>query len=1355
MGFSLRNIGKKIEDIAGGVVNQVNFLDQGRTFSHPNVVAPPQGQPAPSAFQQATHSGASNFIGQNIIKPLGQFPIDTSAQIYNQGVAPVFNLPKLNTNQSSFSPEVQNIAKNVGATGSLHQTVGSGLQTALTLGGGGLAKGIESGITGIVAPNVARQAALKTTLGLGSQAIPKTPLIARVGSNAAIGAGFNASAAAGQGAKPLDIAKSAGQGAALGGALPVAGAGAKIAVKPVVKLASNAVDNRVPLNAVGGGKPFDSKTPSLPPKVSLKTPPTPESTPKISGQGTKVVQKVNITPEAEQFARVFNTTPEDATTQLAKLKQEQSTAVAKQLVEPPAGQSNVSSGIKRQLSIRPAKNPMTPGPLDNQVGFAPIAEGDAGQPYLNAQFVSEHLKRIGGNADAEVSKLSSADQTRMKQIQTKGVAQVAPKAENPGQFIKAEAALRNYYDTRIAYDHLHGIPTPYRQNYLRDLIPPQESAGTRTASGANKSPGYTMPKENPSATGVLEGLRKDVAGSSFNHAKIAYQNGLEQAFPGQISTNLTTGEGGVSKQLLTPYGQELSAPKELASKINRRASVSATDNLPRGAMKVYDAGNRGLKYTKLGGGTFHAVTTAGTTGGQQLASGAAFTHPVDSLRIIAGTLSRKAHDTNMARHAASGNLDRAVQAGVTLRPDQILADADLNAFAKMKNSRLNFIKNVHDMVFQRQIPEAKLTMFEQQTKGLDPRNAADLAKMRKVASAVNNLGGINRAVEGTTPRQLQVLGRAVLATDFTEGKFRTLAAGLTKWGANSPEGKIARQMIIGKTIVYALPGLGVAIASGKVNSSDPKALGQAVLDQVLDPQVQTPFKTKTGIPKTAKTPETFVSELGRVVRPLFDSGQPDKTSGLQHYATARTAALPSALIQAKTNQDYFGNPVIARNPDGSLNVKKSGENVGLSNAPIPIVQGQKAIAGKQTPGESVINTLGFRVTADKNDPRMKAMAYSQGVVGGLPGDLQSKYNDAHGIRTDQYGNKQTTVPAGNGAHNADILLQDTVHGQGKLIEAGAKIDAYNRKLGLPGDPFYTLNKDQQTAVLLMQQDKTRNPAEAKNISNQNNSWLPQYYSSRSAYFDKLNLPPSTKIQELPEPFADKQTSTDLGTMASLDGAQKAQFIADHPNITSYLNDKAKWVNDNRTIEHRPELDTYPTASPDVQKVIDTYNSIPKGGGKKGGNLYRSQWIQSHPQQYAAMGNYFTQASLYGLEQDAAQAQYKNTGFSQKGLKDIVSLAKYDIGTTKDTNGNTIYALGGGGAGSSGGSGGSGSSYNKYASGSYLRNKAIYSSKNPYKYTVSSKFKKAKISSRSSRGSKAKVASRSSGLPKVSLKPSKV
>ena len=175
-------------------------------------------RPQQSVIGQATHNGITNFTGNNIVKPIAQFPIDAGNQLYNRVAAPTFGLPKLTPQQSPL----RGLANNVGATGSLHQTVGSGIQTALTIGSGGLAKGIEAGV-GKLLPAVA----------------PKviSTLAPKVASNAVIGAGFNASAAAGAGAKPMDIVKSAGVGAALGGALPVAGAIAK----PVVKLTGRAL----------------------------------------------------------------------------------------------------------------------------------------------------------------------------------------------------------------------------------------------------------------------------------------------------------------------------------------------------------------------------------------------------------------------------------------------------------------------------------------------------------------------------------------------------------------------------------------------------------------------------------------------------------------------------------------------------------------------------------------------------------------------------------------------------------------------------------------------------------------------------------------------------------------------------------------------------------------------------------------------------------------------------------------------------------------------------------------------------------------------------------------------------------
>lgn len=214
---------------AQATVAQVNPLDSDRTYN--SVMqrgASYVPKPNASLIHQVTHNGLTNFAGDNIVKPLAQFPIDASNQLYNHLVAPAIHAPTLTPTQVN---PISGLSRGVGATGSLHQTVGSGLQTALTIGSGGLAKGIEAGV---------------------AKALPKAaPIVVKalapkIASNAAIGSAFNASAAAGQGANPSDIAKSAAVGAALGAAVPVGAAAAKPVAKAISKGVVSGVEKASP-----------------------------------------------------------------------------------------------------------------------------------------------------------------------------------------------------------------------------------------------------------------------------------------------------------------------------------------------------------------------------------------------------------------------------------------------------------------------------------------------------------------------------------------------------------------------------------------------------------------------------------------------------------------------------------------------------------------------------------------------------------------------------------------------------------------------------------------------------------------------------------------------------------------------------------------------------------------------------------------------------------------------------------------------------------------------------------------------------------------------------------------------------
>lgn len=248
---------------AQAVAAQLNVADNGRTY---NTVRQNGAQYAPKApasvAQQAVHSGASNFVGSNIVKPLLRFPIDASHLIYNTEVAPVLHLPQQNLKTNGLG--LQRFARYTGANGSVHQTLGDALQTALTIGSGGLASSAERGAADLipkVAPNIVKTVAPK------------------VASNAALGAGYGTTSAISNGEDLPGVIKSGAEGAALGGVIPIAGKATKVAADSVqlaeraraangflqehpVGLTSGAVDdqgNKLGLN----GKPLQTTKPNV------------------------------------------------------------------------------------------------------------------------------------------------------------------------------------------------------------------------------------------------------------------------------------------------------------------------------------------------------------------------------------------------------------------------------------------------------------------------------------------------------------------------------------------------------------------------------------------------------------------------------------------------------------------------------------------------------------------------------------------------------------------------------------------------------------------------------------------------------------------------------------------------------------------------------------------------------------------------------------------------------------------------------------------------------------------------------------------------------------------------------------
>lgn len=197
-------------------VAQVNPLDNGRTWQNNAPVQAHQG----GVVQQATHNGATNFVGNAVVKPAVRIPINVSNQLYNSAVAPALGLNKMSLQQSPLA----GAARFTGATGKLSQSAGDIITTGANVlmpGSSTIVKGAFRAVAPKVVPDLALRAIANSGVG-------------------AVGGGVNnigAELSAGQ----IHNAKNVG-GAFMAGARPgaVLGAGGTLAA-PVLKAAVPAI----------------------------------------------------------------------------------------------------------------------------------------------------------------------------------------------------------------------------------------------------------------------------------------------------------------------------------------------------------------------------------------------------------------------------------------------------------------------------------------------------------------------------------------------------------------------------------------------------------------------------------------------------------------------------------------------------------------------------------------------------------------------------------------------------------------------------------------------------------------------------------------------------------------------------------------------------------------------------------------------------------------------------------------------------------------------------------------------------------------------------------------------------------
>lgn len=828
-----------------------------------------------------------------------------------------------------------------------------------------------------------------------------------------------------------------------------------------------------------------------------------------------------------------------------------------------------------------------------------------------------------------------------------------------------------------------GDATPFRKKYFAGKYFASDSPDAPAASlddlydagGSHAlSRAYESYEETEKVTGkvrandnIMQDSLQDIGRTKLKiQQKLLYRNLLNNP-DGEVSYGKPTTSASVQ---LKDY-PKIFADKDLAHAINKRAAYVSAEANP--VVNFLDQLNGGLKQTKLALGGFHIINE----GVNQL-----LLDPKRLGDVAEAFASPKVYAKIMDKAEESGALQEASAAG--LRIKNVLENDQLGIGGKVRNAFTHIPG--HNALFERQIPISKLLTWADATKGLDIHDPDEYNLMRNAAKAVNNtFGGINRLAEGLTPRQLKWANRVFLASDYNEGQLRNLFAAISKGGI---EGRIARQVVVGRLLLLAAPGIVQGVITGKIGN-DPEKIAKFVATQLFNPTLQTSFKTTGGTPKQVSLLPGILNKIYRTAAPAFEHNNPNKLSGVESELSGNLSPGASLLEEEKANKDYYGNPMHGK----GLNAAEDVAQALNSATPIPVTPGARALenvsalknskvikilSGGQsaiTPEEAAIDISGVgRVAANPNAPELQILNNRQLVRETLSSDNQGVLDYIHPSWNPNLSKAQQAAIYNN--PNYEINKWTSLADNRAVFNAMAKQDAFAKAHGEPGNPLFALNPHDQAVIIRYEQLKASDPGSDANdtaavIYANNKDLITKFENDTTTYSNQMNAlyqssgglkgeqGPQITPGGVPYPQASStaqannvQAYYNMLNDPNSTSQQRVQFLTNNPNVGQYMTAVSNYENAKRADLGEPLLKDYPTAAPGLENWINQYVAASK--------TERTALRDASPDQYNAMSNYMAQVDEYNLARTAGQAKFQGQDFSQANLKEIYNLGQYDI-----------------------------------------------------------------------------------------------
>jgi len=1101
--------------------------------------------------------------------------------------------------------------------------------------------------------------------------------------------------------------------------------GAKVSIKGVAKPVARALDNTIPINNEIGavGKNVNK------PVVGLKT---------TTGKTITESDFNKIIPATKGTSSLDTTSPISGRTvdpqALADLPPAEQMKLYGQNREPTFNGPSLKAKSQR---------PETKINLTAQIPKAAIGD--------NTYIMGEHARKFNDAINVG-DKLSDADKAKLSDaLNGKDVGWV----DNPELFAKTTATLKDAYDHSLAVDRLAGGKTAKFNNgnfsplyfkadtaALDKLGIPKEDqydlgdgqsmyvqAGEDSPLTAGKYKGYRNIQRKygsysdaaDQTKGILQPLNSNALedarmyanrGHSTIEGQLLYKQ-LKNLAPDEVSQDLNQKVGANGDRLVHAANGQLpfNVSKDLNKQLTGFKSSKFDSKLGEAAFKTVEVPSKGLRKVAFLGAPIHYFNLTRSFLSTTIPSGHGITAVKGVGEALGGSLHPKiyqalqdAADTvkpgqDFSTREFAGHLgiiDRDTRPNLLRKGTSTAGKVEKYSPFALQMRNMNRFNNVLGWKLAERVQEL----------GIKPGSAEATAIGTEINKVIDR---INPKMEGLNPigERLATSGSLAphwiranigLVKDAVKNSIPGIGTGKTGFGLSNA-GDIARTNVLGGRLLFSA----VAVLASAIATGEAPTLHKIISESGLNPNnpypnIDSNSKTKAKYPGAQQYGQVLnlpSDPIGMAVGLLTDP---------KHFAIARETPALSAATQAITNQDFFGNPIVDKSQPGWQ------QKMAVATTQKLLPFGTQNLMNKSlTPAQKADASVGFRTKTDPNDPNYtQTQDYFNGLADAKKG------LDAQAIRAidENTASKKNPLTGEYIAPNANdtfaktqILLQNPT-----AIDALRKMNLNTAKQGGKVDPLWTQDAATITKVL-QYQSMPPGGADRTHWEAQNGAWYNPLAAQRSTFFGSLPAGDPNKPQApIQYPNATPaEAAAQKQFFAITDSTQRAQFLQEHPEVQTQLDAQVDYNNKMREATGYSALDKFPTASPDVQKVINEYNAVPKGGGSKGGNKYRSQWITNNPVAYKAMSDYYTQASLYGLQKEAGQAQFADSGASQKFLKDAYSLGQYDI--VKNPDGT--YALGSSYSSSGSSSGGSGGSKGSGGSGSGRISRTAAELQNPF------------------------------------------